>query len=98
MNGDLLRRTWHRRQQQHWLTACMLYCVLRVLQVVAGAPGSRLVDLVVSPQVLVQQDSSRAALRLHANYYITKQVSQVALRCTRLVVLVFLPSPASSAG
>lgn len=43
-------------------------------QVVAGAPGSRLVDLVVSPQALVQQDSARSALRLNATYYITKQV------------------------
>jgi hypothetical protein len=44
--------------------------------VVAGAPGSRLVDLVVGPQVLVQQDSSKSALRLNATYYITKQVRQ----------------------
>jgi hypothetical protein len=43
-------------------------------QVVAGAPGSRLVDLVVAPQVLVQQDNSKSALRLNATYYITKQV------------------------
>jgi hypothetical protein len=46
----------------------------RPAQVVAGAPGSRLVDLVVSPQVLVQQDNSKSALRLNATYYITKQV------------------------
>jgi len=45
-------------------------------QVVAGAPGSRLVDLVVSPQALVQQDSRQAGLRLNATYYITKQVRQ----------------------
>jgi hypothetical protein len=36
------------------------------------------VDLVVAPQVLVQQDSARSALRLNANYYITKQVSVVS--------------------
>lgn len=53
---------------------------LLVLQVVAGAPGSRLIDLVVPPQALVQQDSSRAALRLHGNYYITKQVGWLLLQ------------------
>jgi hypothetical protein len=52
----------------------LLRCVLCVVQVVAGAPGSRLVDLVVAPQVLVQQDNSKSALRLNATYYITKQV------------------------
>eukprot|EP00879_Flechtneria_rotunda_P013763 GHRR01014376.1.p1 GENE.GHRR01014376.1~~GHRR01014376.1.p1 ORF type:complete len:427 (+),score=142.69 GHRR01014376.1:156-1436(+) len=53
--------------------------------VVAGAPGSRLVDLVVAPQVLVQQDTSRAALRLHANYYITKQIIPALERVLTLV-------------
>jgi hypothetical protein len=51
------------------------------MQVVAGAPNSRLVDLVVSPQVLVQQDSSKTTLRLHANYYIVKQVGQNHQTC-----------------
>jgi hypothetical protein len=60
------------------LLLLLLLLLLIVLQVVAGAPGSRLIDLVVPPQALVQQDSSRAALRLHGNYYITKQVG----RCT----------------
>lgn len=59
------------------------YLVLPLLpllpQVVAGAPGSRLVDLVVSPQVLVQQDTAKSALRLNATYYITKQVSTPGL-------------------
>lgn len=50
-----------------------------MLQVVAGAPGSRLVDLVVAPQVLVQQDNSKSALRLNATYYITKQVRTMPL-------------------
>eukprot|EP00775_Hariotina_reticulata_P012068 gene12067-12209_t len=53
--------------------------------VVAGAPNSRLVDLVVSPQVLVQQDSSRTTLRLHANYYITKQIIPALERVLSLV-------------
>jgi hypothetical protein len=57
--------------------ACDVLCIAHpaVSKVVAGAPGSRLVDLVVAPQVLVQQDSSRAALRLNGTYYITKQVA-----------------------
>eukprot|EP00897_Mesotaenium_endlicherianum_P009916 jgi/Mesen1/8953/ME000056S08359 len=39
--------------------------------VVHGEPGARLVDLVVDPQELVD---SRGGLRLHAAYYITKQI------------------------
>jgi hypothetical protein len=53
--------------------------------VVAGAPSSRLVDLVVAPQVLVQHDSSRAALRLNAAYYITKQIIPALERVLSLV-------------
>ncbi|KAK9800905.1 hypothetical protein WJX73_009136 [Symbiochloris irregularis] len=39
--------------------------------VVYGAPGARLVDMVVPPQALVAPTSQ---LRLHALYYITKQI------------------------
>lgn len=38
--------------------------------VVHGEPGSRLVDLVVDPRLLVE---SHGRLRLHGAYYITKQ-------------------------
>ncbi|GFH23880.1 DNA polymerase [Haematococcus lacustris] len=39
--------------------------------VVYGEPGSRLVDQVVAPHALVE---SRSRLRLHGQYYITKQI------------------------
>ncbi|GFR46655.1 hypothetical protein Agub_g8266, partial [Astrephomene gubernaculifera] len=39
--------------------------------VVYGEPGARLVDVVVSPHVLVE---SGGGLRLNATYYITKQI------------------------
>jgi hypothetical protein len=62
----------------------LLWAAVAMLQVVAGAPGSRMIDLVVPPQLLVQQDSSRAALRLHGNYYITKQVGRTLRLLVRL--------------
>lgn len=39
--------------------------------VVHGEPGARLIDMVVSPHVLVESGGN---LRLHATYYITKQI------------------------
>ncbi|KAL6779570.1 POLZ1 [Auxenochlorella protothecoides x Auxenochlorella symbiontica] len=39
--------------------------------VVHGAPGARLIDMVVPPSALVE---ARGRLRLHALYYITKQI------------------------
>ena len=50
-----------------------LYC-LPLPQVVSGAPGARLVDQVVGPRVLVEDDTGRN--RLNSNYYITKQVGE----------------------
>ena len=40
--------------------------------VVAGQPGARLMDLVAPPATLVE---SGGRLRLHATYYITKQIN-----------------------
>ena len=44
-------------------------------QVVYGEPGSRLVDQAVTPKALIE---SGGRLRLHADYYIKKQVSLVS--------------------
>lgn len=45
------------------------------VQVVYGEPGSRLVDQAVTPKALIE---SGGRLRLHADYYIKKQVSFVS--------------------
>ena len=37
----------------------------------SGHAGARLIDMVVSPHALLE---SQGRLRLHANYYITKQI------------------------
>lgn len=50
--------------------------------VVYGEPGSRLVDLVVSPHVLVE---SQGRLRLHGMYYITKQVGALRQLAVQLI-------------
>ncbi|RKP00368.1 hypothetical protein CXG81DRAFT_2697, partial [Caulochytrium protostelioides] len=49
--------------------------------VVYGGPGSRLMDLVVSPMALVHDPS----LRLHGSYYITKQIIPALGRVLHLV-------------
>ncbi|CAG9460605.1 unnamed protein product [Pedinophyceae sp. YPF-701] len=50
--------------------------------VVYGEPGARLVDLVVPPEALVE---SKGRLRLHAMYYITKQILPALERVLTLV-------------
>ena len=50
--------------------------------VVYGEPGARLADMVVPPRVLVE---SGGRLRLHATYYITKQIIPAVERALNLV-------------
>jgi DNA polymerase elongation subunit (family B) len=50
------------------------YCV------VYGEPGARLIDMVVTPTVLTDSKGRR---RLHAKYYITKQVTNHLFRLRR---------------
>ena len=50
--------------------------------VVHGEPGARLIDMVVEPETLVE---SGGALRLHAAYYITKQIIPALERFMRLI-------------
>ena len=50
--------------------------------VVHGEPGARLVDMVVSPQTLVE---CAKGLRLHGQYYITKQILPALERCFSLI-------------
>jgi DNA polymerase zeta len=50
--------------------------------VVHGEPGARLIDMVVDPETLVE---SGGTLRLHAVYYITKQIIPALERFMRLI-------------
>eukprot|EP00898_Chlorokybus_atmophyticus_P008072 jgi/Chlat1/8266/Chrsp78S07693 len=50
--------------------------------VIYGEPGARLIDTVVSPRVLVE---SNGAMRLHATYYITKQIVPTLMRAFSLL-------------
>ncbi len=50
--------------------------------VVHGEPGARLIDMVVEPETLVE---SGGTLRLHAVYYITKQIIPALERFMRLI-------------
>jgi len=50
--------------------------------VVHGDPGARLIDMVVEPETLVE---SGGTLRLHAAYYITKQINPALERFMRLI-------------
>lgn len=50
--------------------------------VVHGEPGARLIDMVVPPETLVE---SQGQLRLHAVYYITKQIIPALERFMRLI-------------
>ena len=50
--------------------------------VIHGEPGARLIDMVVEPETLVE---SGGTLRLHAVYYITKQIIPALERFMRLI-------------
>lgn len=50
--------------------------------VVYGEPGARLVDMVVDPHTLIESGGN---LRLHAMYYITKQINPAIGRVLSLV-------------
>lgn len=50
--------------------------------VVCGEPGARLVDMVSDPHVLLE---SAGRLRLHALYYITKQINPAVNRVLSLI-------------
>ena len=75
------------------LFGCFCTCIVRAADPPGGcdwtapahvhlAPICRLVDLVVSPEVLIE---SQGRLRLHALYYITKQIIPALDRALSLV-------------
>ncbi len=72
-----------------------LYYYARNQLKVSNCAGARLIDMVVSPHALLE---SQGRLRLHANYYITKQIIPALERVISLVSLQGFPCAASAAN